>query len=143
MSEESFVVYFSHRDAGKDEHNHALCQVWTVFLDRIGALKECHGYCRAEDMDNGFTFSQRIVSEDFNTRLTGNEKISSQRLFKGFQIHSRRYLLNTKTLAARPDLNAPLLSGLEGESMPPDPILNPSPAAIGAPDWFFEEIQNV
>lgn len=133
MTEEPIVLYRKRIKPTSDGHN---LQVWTVFIDQAGTLRECTGYVRDSDLDGGsigFLSSEALPGD----RRTGNDEITTKRLFEGYSIHPQPYLLNGRTLQARPDPEASRLTGLEGETLMLDPALNPTARALGSPDWFF------
>lgn len=132
MKEQTIIVYFS-----SDTDGYGRIRIWTVAIDSEGELREYEGHAWAGTLNDGFRFTKGIVHKGPGGKAKGNEMITQKRLFKGFHVHSRPCLLDMETLQARPDPEAPLLTGIEGETLPTDPVLNPKARALGSPNWFF------
>lgn len=137
MSEEKVVLYLTRRRGGKDPDGYNQCRVWTVSVGADGNLREYTARARFGDIGKGFHFSRSVVHKSDDPKALGNEIITGRRLFKGYEIYPQPFLLNPKTLEARPDKDASALTGIEGESLLRDPLFHPDPKVTGSPDWFF------
>lgn len=133
MTEDRIIVYRKRINPDSDGRN---IQVWTVFIDQAGMLREFTGYVRDTEMVDGFGFMSSRALPD-RGKKHGDDLIMRKRLFEGFSIHPQPCLLNCKTKGVRPDPDASRLKELEGEALPLDPALNPPARALGSPDWFF------
>jgi len=132
MKEQTITVYFS-----SDTDGYGRVRVWTVFIGSDGALCEYAGHAWVGALNDGFGFTRCVVHTGPEGKITGNNMITEKRLFNGFRIHPRPCVLNMETLHARSDPEASLLTGMEGETLPTDPALNPKARALGSPVWFF------
>lgn len=137
MSEQKVVLYFTRRRGEKDGDGYNQCRVWTVLVGADGNLREYSTRARFGDIMGGFRFSRSVVHKSDNPKALGIELITGRRLFKGYEIYPQPFLLNPETLMARPDTDAPSLTGVEGESLLQDPLFHPDPRATGSPSWFF------
>lgn len=133
MTDERIIVYRKRVKPSSDGRN---LEVWTVFIDQAGMLREFSGHVRDTEMVDGFTFQGRRAHPD-RGKKHGDDLIMRKRLFEGYSIHPQPCLLNCETKEVRPDPDASRLKELEGEDLPLDPALNPNARALGSPDWFF------
>lgn len=132
MNKQAITVYFSSHLDG-----YGRIPIWTAFIDRGGTLHECAGHACAGALNAGLRFTKCTAHKGPDGKTRGNEMITEKRLFKGFQILPKPHLLDMNTLEALPDPDAPALTGVAGETLPIDPVLNPDARALGSPDWFF------
>src|SRR5690554_6355491 len=132
MNKQAITVYFSsHLD------RYGRMPIWTAFLAGGRSLYDCSGHACPGALNAGLHFPHSTSHNGPDGKSRGNEIITEKRLFKGFQILPKPHLLDMNTLEALPDPDAPALTGVAGETLPIDPVLNPDARALGSPDWFF------
>lgn len=133
MTQDDIILYHRPLTMEGDQRD---TELWTIFRNQDGLIREAEGYVQATDLGHEVRFISIRAMMGW-TRSDANEFITEKRLFEGFSIYPQLYRLDRRALSASPAPDARPVAGTEGEFLPGDPVLNPSSQSLGSPHWFF------